>query len=247
MLPSQGDEENDPNLLKIVVKADVAGSLDAFMDYIDALPTDTLRVQVVKCGLGNVTKADVDTARMLGAQLFAFRVKAPRSVLDQALQDDVVVNTENIIYSLMDSLRDTLSGLLPPSTAAKVTGTASLLKVFDLNHGRKVFKAAGCKVTSGVLTNDKEYKYRVRRDDTGETLVHDAAISALLHFKDSVKTVDKGKECCLTLGDFDSYRAGDVIECYRMEPCKPVFNDSAARAPNDQELSSYLAHRNNHS
>lgn len=222
LLPNGGP---DSPQLRVLVKADVHGSVRAFLDYLRSLPTDTIRVDVIKSGLGDVSVADIEYARRLDAHVFGFGVNVVRDAEFEARVGSVPVTCHDVIFHLIDSLKDTLGAMLPPKEDQVLQGFAEVLARIQLNgKGRTKIYCAGCHVRQGQLKAGGTF--RVRRD---QEVIYEGPLVTLQHFKEKVSVVEKGSECSLSLENFSDFRPGDIIECVTTELRKRVFDDGRGR------------------
>ncbi|MBN1372450.1 MAG: translation initiation factor IF-2 [Anaerolineaceae bacterium] len=202
----QAGEEKE---LRLIVKADVQGSLEPIVNSINELKKTGASIVVLHADPGNVTENDVLLASASKAIVIGFNVTADASVKRMAEAEGVSVRLYNIIYRLLEDLEKALTGMLAPSFTETVVGQAVVMAVFSIS---KVGKIAGSKVTQGELRRNG--KIRVIRD--GEVL-HEGEMSSLKHMKDDVREVRTGFECGVALKSFNDFAAGDILECYVVE------------------------------
>eukprot|EP00808_Paulinella_micropora_P020973 g67308.t1 len=221
----EAEKDLESRTVRIFLKADVKGSLAALKLYVDQLPRNVLTIEVVKDGLGDFNETDVELAADTGAILAGFGVQASEQIQDLATKKKVSLHTRNVIYNLMDDIRDHLTAHLPTQKVVTVHGAAKIQALFPLKgKGSRQKVAAGCVVTLGTLAASKPY--RVMR---GDKVIAEVDCETLKHFKDKVSTVDKGNECGVILEEFDAFELGDIIECYEIEEVRPQFDDTIAR------------------
>jgi translation initiation factor IF-2 len=195
--------------LPIVVKGDVQGSVEAIVTALEKLGNDEVGARVVHSGVGGVTESDVTLATASHAVILGFNVRAHKEARDLAEQDGVEVRYYNIIYNLVDDVKAAMSGLLAPTLREEMLGNALILEIFTIS---KVGHVAGCRVTDGVV--QRGASVRLIRDNV---VVHEGKLSTLKRFKDEVREVAAGQECGMAFENYQDMRAGDVIECYRVE------------------------------
>ncbi|GAB4360492.1 MAG: hypothetical protein Kow0026_22910 [Oricola sp.] len=193
----------------LVVKADVQGSVEAIIGALEKLGTDEVRARIVHSGAGGITETDVSLAESTGAAIMAFNVRANKQARDAAEQAGVEIRYYNIIYNLLDDVKAAMSGLLSPERRETFLGNAEILEVFNIT---KVGKVAGCKVTEGKV--ERGAGVRLIRDNV---VIHEGKLKTLKRFKDEVAEVPVGQECGMAFENYDDIRAGDVIECFRVE------------------------------
>lgn len=192
----------------LIVRADSQGSLEALETALSMFPDDEVVTKVVRRDVGEVTPADVEYARQVGAKILAFNVRVSQEVAKQADQVSVSVVRHNIIYHLLGSVAEELGSLLPPVEKTVTVGVAQVQTTFPITTRRADAQmAAGCLVTEGIMR--VATPVRVERD--GALLHESTALSSLKRFKDDVNKVEKGQECGLAIAGFSDYRPGDKI------------------------------------
>ncbi len=196
----------------LVVKGDVQGSVEAIIATLEKLNTDEVAARVVHAGVGGVTESDVTLAEASGAVVIGFNVRAHKEAREAAERAGIEIRYYNIIYNLVDDVKGAMSGLLAPAIRETMLGNAQILEVFNIS---KVGKVAGCRVTDGTV--ERGAHVRLIRDNV---VVHEGKLSTLKRFKDEVKEVLAGQECGMAFENYQDMRAGDVIECYRVEEVK---------------------------
>ena len=195
--------------LPIVLKGDVQGSVEAIQVSLDKLSNDEVRVRLLHAAVGGITESDVSLAAASHAPVFGFNVRANNQAKELAESSRVEIRYYNIIYDLIDDVRNVLSGMLVPERRETMLGNARVLDVFKVS---KMGKAAGGLVTEGVVRRGAGV--RVIRDNV---VIHDGSLSSLRRFKDEVKEVHAGTECGMAFENFQDLRAGDIIECFEVE------------------------------
>ena len=193
----------------LIIKADVQGSLEAIVGSLDKLGTDEVAARVIHSGVGGITESDVTLSHSSGAAIIGFNVRAHKEARALAERDAVDIRYYNIIYDLVDDVKKAMSGLLTPERRETMLGNAQILEVFNVS---KVGKVAGCRVTDGKV--ERGAGVRLIRDNV---VVHEGKLSQLKRFKDDVREVTSGMECGMAFENYQDMRAGDVIECYRVE------------------------------
>ncbi|XP_075151259.1 mitochondrial translation initiation factor 2 [Haematobia irritans] len=200
--------------VSVIVKGDVHGSVEAILDVLETYNGhDKCRLDVVHYGVGNVTESDVELAKSFNAIIYAFSIDPPTKVAS-----DVSIRMCNIIYRLIDDLKEEISNKLPPMEVEEVLGEANVLQQFFITEGRKEVPVAGSRCTKGVLK--KSQKFRLVRN--GE-VIYDGELESMRHLKNEVDSIKKDVECGLRFKDTKVVpQAGDVIVCYstRTEPQK---------------------------
>ncbi|HET9904912.1 MAG TPA: translation initiation factor IF-2, partial [Xanthobacteraceae bacterium] len=193
----------------LVVKADVQGSLEAIVNALEKLNTDEVAARVLFSGVGGITESDVTLAEASNAAVIGFNVRAHKEAREAAERARVEIRYYNIIYDLIDDVKKAMSGLLAPVQRETTLGTAQILEIFSVS---KVGKVAGCRVTDGTV--ERGAHVRLIRDNV---VIHEGKLSQLKRFKDDVREVVAGQECGMAFENYQDMRAGDVIECYRVE------------------------------
>ncbi|MBM3550329.1 MAG: translation initiation factor IF-2 [Alphaproteobacteria bacterium] len=196
----------------LVIKGDVQGSVEAIAAALDKLGTDEVGARVVHAGVGGISESDISLAEASNAAVIGFNVRAHKEARDAAERSGIEIRYYNIIYNLVDDVKAAMSGLLAPTLRETLLGNATILEVFDIS---KVGKVAGCRVTDGNV--ERGANVRLIRDNV---VVHEGKLSTLKRFKDEVKEVAAGQECGMAFENYQDMRAGDVIECYRVEEIK---------------------------
>jgi len=193
----------------LVVKADVQGSLEAIIGALDKLGTDEVGARVLHAGVGGISESDVTLAEASGVPIIAFNVRANKEAREAAERVGIEIRYYNIIYDLVDDVKKAMSGLLAPTLRETTLGNAEILEIFNVS---KVGKVAGCRVTDGKV--ERGAGVRLIRDNV---VVHEGKLSQLKRFKDDAREVTAGQECGMAFEKYEDMRAGDVIECYRVE------------------------------
>jgi translation initiation factor IF-2 len=193
----------------LIIKADVQGSLEAVSGSLDKLGTDEVAARIIHGGVGGITESDVTLAESSGAAIIGFNVRAHKEAREAAERNGTEIRYYNIIYNLVDDVKAAMSGLLTPERRETMLGNAQILEIFNVS---KVGKIAGCRVTDGTV--ERGANVRLIRDNV---VVHEGKLSQLKRFKDDVKEVSVGQECGMAFENYQDMRAGDVIECYRVE------------------------------
>ena len=193
----------------LLVKGDVQGSIEAIAGAIDKLGTDEVRARIIHSGAGAITESDISLAEASGAAIIGFNVRANKQARDAAERDGVEIRYYNIIYDLVDDVKAAMSGMLSPERRETFLGNAAILEVFNIT---KVGKVAGCRVTEGKV--ERGAGVRLIRDNV---VIHEGKLKTLKRFKDEVAEVNGGQECGMAFENYEDIRAGDVIECFRVE------------------------------
>ena len=193
----------------ILVKADVQGSAEAIVQALEKIGNEEIKARVVHYAVGGITESDVSLATASGAVVLGFNVRANSQARDHAQQQGIEIRYYNIIYDLVDDIKAAITGKLTPELRETFIGNAKILEVFNIT---KVGKVAGCMVTEGAVQRGN--KVRLIRDNV---VIHEGTLSTLKRFKDEVKEVPVGQECGMAFEKYEDMRAGDVIECFKVE------------------------------
>jgi translation initiation factor IF-2 len=192
--------------LNLVLKADVAGSLEAIQDEIAKLPQDEVSVNVIRAAVGGVTESDVMLAAASDAVILAFGVRPVGDARSVAEREGVEIRPYSVIYRAIEELRDAMQGMLAPEEVEEVLGTAEVRQTF---RASRVGTIAGCHVTDGKVTRGS--RVRLIRDGT---VVYEGEIASLRRFNDDVREVASGYDCGIVLRDFADVKEGDVLETF---------------------------------
>ncbi|MGY3287562.1 translation initiation factor IF-2 [Bradyrhizobium sp. LM3.6] len=193
----------------LIIKADVQGSLEAILGSLEKLGTDEVAARILHAGVGGISESDVTLAEGFNAAIIGFSVRANKEAAAAAKRNGIEIRYYNIIYDLVDDVKKAMSGLLAPTLRETMLGNAAILEIFNIS---KIGKVAGCRVTDGTV--ERGANVRLIRDNV---VVHEGKLSTLKRFKDEVKEVQSGQECGMAFENYHDMRAGDVIECYRVE------------------------------
>jgi len=194
--------------LKIILKGDVQGSVQAIENAINQIKSDKVEPRFIKSAAGAITENDILMASSSDAVVLGFNTKVESNAVRTAKREGVQVKLFSIVYELIDTVEEAMLGLLDPLTRESIIGHAEVKQVFKVRRGR----AAGCVATDGKVTRTSHA--RVLR---GGVPVYDGKMSTLRRHNDEVEEVKQGIECGIRLGDFDEYEEGDIIECYILE------------------------------
>ncbi|RFC00181.1 translation initiation factor IF-2 [Rhizobium leguminosarum bv. trifolii] len=193
----------------LVIKGDVQGSIEAIAGALEKLGTDEVRARIVHSGAGGITESDISLAEASNAAIIGFNVRANTQARQFAEREGLEIRYYNIIYDLVDDVKAAMSGLLSPERRETFIGNAEILEVFNIT---KVGKVAGCRVVEGKV--ERGAGVRLIRNDV---VVHEGKLKTLKRFKDEVSEVPMGQECGMAFENYEDMRAGDVIECFRVE------------------------------
>ena len=195
-------------VLRIVLKADTQGSVEAIVNALKQIETKKVDLEIIHSAVGPISESDILLASASEAVVVGFNVKVETMAVPAAKREGVQVKLYSIIYELLDQMKDAMAGLLEPELRETVIGHAEVKQIFQLSRGI----VAGCLVTDGRIARAARARILRKRQP-----VYDGGISTLRRFQDDVKEVRSGLECGIKLGDFSEYQVGDVIECYQLE------------------------------
>jgi translation initiation factor IF-2 len=210
LLAAMGRREREKQ--NIILKTDVSGSLEALRQSLEQLATDEVEVKLVHTAVGGISESDIDLASASNSTIVGFNVGPDAKAKRAADQAGVNILRYSVIYDVLDSVKEMLSGLLEPETIELALGKAEVRAVF---HIQKVGSVAGSFVLEGKMVRNAVG--RIRRD--GE-LVYEGKISTLKRFKDDVREVASGYECGLSVDGYKDIREGDIIEAVEFKQVK---------------------------
>ncbi|NTF30507.1 translation initiation factor IF-2 [Rhizobium skierniewicense] len=193
----------------LLIKGDVQGSIEAIAGALDKLGTDEVRARIIHSGAGGITESDISLAEASNAAIIGFNVRANVQARQAAERAGIEIRYYNIIYDLVDDVKSAMSGLLSPERRETFLGNAEILEVFNIT---KVGKVAGCRVVEGKV--ERGAGVRLVRDNV---VIHEGKLKTLKRFKDEVGEVPVGQECGMAFENYEDIRAGDTIECFRVE------------------------------
>ncbi len=199
-------------VLKLVVKADTQGSVEAIVEALKKIESDKVSLEVIHSAVGTITESDVSLASASAAVILGFHTRIDNGVSDIAKREGVQIKLYAIIYELIDQVKEAMAGMLDPVLKDVVVGSAEVRKIFELSKGNPV---AGCMVTMGRIVRGK---VRVMRR---KGLIFEGVTQSLRRFQDEVNEVRAGMECGIRLEGFGDFQVGDTVECYNVERVAP--------------------------
>lgn len=194
--------------LQLILKTDVQGSVGAIEGAIEDIESDKVEAKFLHAAAGAITESDIMLASSSDAIVLGFNTKVESKAVAAAKREGVQIKLYSIVYELIDTVEESMLGLLEPELRETIIGHAEVKQVFKVNKG----KAAGCIIKDGKVT--RKAHARVLRDGIP---VFDGKMSTLRRFQDEVEEVKTGIECGIRLGSFNDYEEGDIIECYNLE------------------------------
>ena len=192
--------------LNMIIKSDVHGSSEAIKNAISQIKHDEVKAKIILADIGMVTETDVTLAKASNAVLIAFNVKPSKEAKKLAENENIKISSYNIIYEVLDFIKQRMSGLLTPDVQEKVTGTAQILEIFKVSGAGKV---AGSKVTEGEINSSSDV--RIIRDGA---IIYTGKVSSIFREKNQVKQVSGGQECGITVKDYMDFQKNDTIEAF---------------------------------
>lgn len=194
--------------LKLVVKADTQGSVEAIVDALNKIESDKVKLEILHSAVGTVTENDVALAAASNAIVLGFHTRIDAGANERAKREGVQIKLYTVIYELIEQVKEAMAGLLEPVEKEVVLGKAEVRKIFPLSKGVPV---AGCVVLTGRMVRGRVRVLR-RKD-----LVYEGVIQSMRRFQDEVNEVRAGLECGIRIEGFGDYEPGDILECYTIE------------------------------
>jgi translation initiation factor IF-2 len=194
--------------LKVVVKADTQGSVEAIVEALQKIESDKVSLEIIHSDVGTITENDVALASASKAVILGFHTRLDSTAAEKAKRQGVQIKLYAIIYELIDEVKDSMAGLLEPDLKETVVGSAEVRQIFELSKGVPV---AGCMVSGGRIVKGK---VRVRRR---KDVIYEGILQSLRRFQDEVHEVRAGMECGIRIEGYSDFQVGDAIECYTIE------------------------------
>ncbi|MDY7033912.1 MAG: translation initiation factor IF-2 [Thermodesulfobacteriota bacterium] len=208
-------QEEEIKELKVILKADVQGSIEALMKALEELSTDSINVNIIHTSVGGILESDVMLASASDAIIVAFNVKSDLKVQQIAEKEKVSIRFYSVIYEVISDVKKAMEGLLEPKYEEKILGRAQVRDTFNIS---KIGTIAGSYVLDGKIVRGENA--RLLRDNV---VIHEGKIISLKRFKDDVKEVQSGYECGIGIGNFNDVKVEDVIESYTYEEVLPTL------------------------
>ena len=205
---SRVGETEEQQVLNVIIKADVQGSLEAIRDSLTKLSTDDIRLDIISSGIGGINSSDVTLAVASQAVLFGFNVRADMTSKKQAENDNLEIRYYSIIYDLINDVRSAMSGMLSPELREEIIGIAEVRDVFRSSRFGAI---AGCMVIDGIIKRNNPI--RVLRD---QVVIYEGSLESLKRFKDDAMEVKKDMECGIGVKNYNDVKAGDQIEVFEI-------------------------------
>jgi translation initiation factor IF-2 len=201
-------EAAESKVLRVVVKADAQGSVEAIVEALKKIESDKVSLEILHSDVGTITENDVALAAASKAVILGFHTRLDSTGAEKAKHTGVQIKLYAIIYELIDQVKASMAGLLDPDLKETIVGSAEVRQVFELSKGSPV---AGCMVSGGHIVRGK---VRVRRN---KDVIYEGVTQSLRRFQDEVNEVHAGMECGIRVEGFGEFQVGDVIECYSVE------------------------------
>jgi translation initiation factor IF-2 len=201
-------EEGKIEILKVVIKGDDAGCVEALRDSLEGLSTDEVKIEVIHTGVGEISENDVMLASASNAIVIGYKVHPNSKAKKEAKNHSIEIKTYDVIFEIIDEVKLAMTGLLEPEREEVKTGEAEIRRIFK---GSKIGTVAGCYVLSGEIHN-KDIAVLLRNKEE----IVKTQLKSLKRFDKDVKVVEEGFECGIGLKDFDDIKEGDIIETYKI-------------------------------
>jgi translation initiation factor IF-2 len=195
-------------ILKVVVKADMQGSVEAIVEALKKIESDKVSLEIIHSDVGTISENDVALASASNAVILGFHARVDSTAAEKAKHESVQIKLYAIIYELIDQVKEAMAGLLEPVVKENVIGSAEVRQIFELSKGMPV---AGCMVANGRIVKGKA---RVRRR---KDVIYEGVTQSLRRFQDEVDEVRAGMECGIRIEGYSDFQVGDVIESYAIE------------------------------
>lgn len=207
-------EENQLEL-RLIIKADVQGSVEALAESLAKLSTDKVRVAIIHAAVGGITEGDINLAVASKAIVIGFNVRPAGKAAQSAEQEGIEIRTYAVIYDAVDDVKSAMLGLIGPKIVERNLGKAEVRQTF---HIAKIGTVAGCMVQEGLIRRNA--KVRLVRD---AVQIWEGRFANVKRFKEDAREVEKGFECGLSLDGYNDVKVGDIIECYEEAEVQPTL------------------------
>jgi translation initiation factor IF-2 len=210
-------KSGDVKEVKVVLKADVQGSIEAIANALTKLSTESVGVNVISTGVGGITESDVSLAKASAAVVIGFNVRPAGKAQQLAEQESVDIKLYQVIYDAIDDVKKAMVGMLAPIMREKMMGKAEVRQVFNIPKAGTI---AGSFITEGKIT--RKAQLRLVRDSV---VIYTGKVGSLRRFKDDASEVAQGYECGLSIEGYGDVRVGDVIEAFEVESVAPTLEN----------------------
>lgn len=201
-------------VLRIIIRADVHGSAEALEGCLLAIGSKKIKLEIVSIGVGSISKNDIELASTAGATIVAFNTKFENGAQASAKNQQVPIIQHNIIYEIVDQVRDAMAALLDPELREQKLGAAEVRQIFTL----KSETIAGCMVTEGKILRDQFVRIIRKRN-----IIFQGKFASIKHLKEDVAEIRAGFECGIRVSGFDQFEIGDSIECFEIKKIQPAL------------------------
>ncbi|MBI2608412.1 MAG: translation initiation factor IF-2 [Deltaproteobacteria bacterium] len=209
--------------LRLIIKADVRGSLEALTQSIEKLEAENVKVEIIQSMVGGINENDVHLAMASNAMIIGFHVRPEGQARRLAEEKGVLIKTYRIIYEVLDDIKGFMEGLLEPAYEEEFIGRAEVRNVFNVS---KVGTIAGCHVTEGMIKRGS--KIRLLRENV---IIHEGKLQNLKRFKDDAREVQSGYECGMNIENFNDIKVGDIIEAFDLKEVKVALKPIKEKIP----------------
>ncbi|ETR72113.1 MAG: Translation initiation factor IF-2 [Candidatus Magnetoglobus multicellularis str. Araruama] len=212
-------QTQDVKSLNLIVKTDVHGSIDAINDSLSKLSSDEVKIEIVHSATGTITESDISLAAVSEAIVIGFNVRPSARVQDLANEENVDIRFYDIIYNLINDIKDAVVGMMESTFEDEVLGHAEVREIFSIP---KIGVIAGCYVKTGKV--ERNQQARLLREGV---VVYTGKVSSLKRFKEDAKEVTTGYECGIGIENFNDIKVGDIIECFHLKEIKPMIEETS--------------------
>ena len=203
--------------LKIIIKADVHGSVEALKDSLEKLSNKEIKITTVSSNVGAINESDVMLAVAIKAIIIGFHVRPNSKAAEVAEKEKIEIRRYNIIYDVIEDIKASITGMIKPDLIEELLGTIEVKQIFKIS---KIGIVAGCLVTKGKVKRNS--LIRLMRDDV---IIHSGKISTLKHFKEDVDEVTEGSECGISIENYKDIKVGDIMEAYEIKEIARKISD----------------------
>jgi translation initiation factor IF-2 len=207
--------------VKVVLKADVQGSIEAIATALTKLSTDAVGVNVISSGVGGITESDISLAKASAAIVIGFNVRPAGKAAQLAEQEGVDIKLYQVIYDAIDDVKKAMVGMLAPISREKILGKVEVRQVFNIPKAGTI---AGSFVVEGKIT--RKSMLRLVRDSV---VIYTGKVGSLRRFKDDASEVAQGYECGVSIEGYGDVREGDIIESFEMETIAPTLENPTGK------------------
>jgi translation initiation factor IF-2 len=210
-------QSQDVKSLNLIVKTDVHGSIDAINESLNKLSGDEVKIAIVHSATGTITESDISLAAVSDAIVIGFNVRPSARVQELANEENVDIRFYDIIYHLINDIKDAVVGMMESTFEDEVLGHAEVREIFSIP---KIGIIAGSYIKSGKV--ERNQQARLLREGV---VIYTGKVSSLKRFKEDAKEVASGYECGIGIENYNDIKVGDVIECFRLKEIKPRIEE----------------------